>query len=178
MSIHKLTGLHKEVTLMKTKHKYEMLSIALSLLVLVAACFFPAYYTVCEGVHSSTPGYYCLIGGPVSLPFSVIFISDPNENWHLIWFANVPYALAIYYFYKRKKRALAFAALALAVGCIFETCHPVWFNGRDSLEPIVMAGKGAGYYLWLASLAILLAGIILRPLFSRSKPRRMPDNGS
>lgn len=110
---------------------------------------------------ASYPGYGALFVGP----FAVLFL-DP---WGLVWLANPAYLVAAGLLASRHPvaasvvggAALGLASIALGLG-------EIMVDEGGSTRP---ATRGAGYFVWMSAMMVLVAGALWRVWKERESSR-------
>jgi hypothetical protein len=114
-----------------------------------------AFVTECcyvVGDTRSVPGLVLLFTGWMGV------LSLSSNAGYAAWFAN-PMIVAVWFLYLGGKRlaALIFAALALGLTLTFLRVAEVPLS--DKLTPVEVIAYGTGYWLWIVSAGILVAGL-------------------
>ena len=125
--------------------------VSLSGLCYIAACCFPDYLTEGLSRENAIGGWWSLLWG-----WMAVFAGGEYGFYFLAWYANVTYVLSVICFFKnRYVRFNCLAMLTVALGGLFSFCPKIIVDEAMNMKSFVLA---EGYYLWIASFAVLWAG--------------------
>jgi hypothetical protein len=96
------------------------------------------------------------IGVPAIL--SIFLRVTPNNAGYVAWLAN-PIIVATWFLYLDGKRPAALISAVLALGLTLAFLSVAEVPLSEKLTPVEIISYGAGYWLWIASAAILVAGV-------------------
>lgn len=143
-------------------NKYRWIFILLSIGLLIASFFYPAFYIDRKDFDawSSSIGLF-FFGG-----YSIL--ADGIKEW-FIWLANPLYVTAMILFMRNKRKylSLGFSFIAVLLAWSFSQLSEILTSESGATSKIT--SLETGYYLWLISIATLFIGIIISLLvFKRS----------
>jgi hypothetical protein len=143
----------------KNAARIKKISIALSVLALLASFTQPAFYI--EGPHPDAwaPSLLLFLTGWTGI------LGGSYES--LIWYANPMYLAAIFCFIKGSKKAIFFSVAAVLVGLSFSLLPSILSDESGKRSKIT--SLEAGYWLWIISFALLLVGIIAERVIANEK---------
>lgn len=133
----------------KLLNAFEKAVIALSLIVFLLSLTQPAFYVARKDydVWANTP--FLLIFG---------WIGFLGGGWESVfWLANPAYFLAVYLYIKGNKRAVFFASAAFIIAACFSLLSDIISSESGARTRITSFEPG--YELWVASMALLAAGV-------------------
>lgn len=129
----------------------KKMAVMLSVLCYIAACCFPDYLTENLSRENAIGGWWSLLWG-----WLAVFVGGKYGFYFLAWYANVTYVLSIICFLNNKyRRFYCCAILTIALGCLFSFCPKIIVDEAMHTDDFVLA---EGYYLWIASFAVLMIG--------------------
>jgi hypothetical protein len=106
-------------------------------------------------------GYGLLIGGWLGV-----------MQGQFAWLANPVYFLALWFVYRGRWRAIALSAFAAVLA--LDTLDLYRTGTFSDSGPVPFGGVLAGYWVWLASILVVLAGAILLALLELRAPAEQP----
>lgn len=139
--------------------------ILVSIMTYAIACLLPAYTELLEpysiACYRDSSGLWCLFWGLITVaPITIYGPFNPDDNWVLIWYANVFYMIAIFRLLHNKYnnfRTLIYAFFAVSVSVIFSYVNPHYIVKDSDYE---IAYLKPGYFLWVLSFTILLGAAV------------------
>ena len=145
---------------MKKKWSVTSVFVLASIIVYILACFLPAYTELYEpykeACYRESSGFWCLFYGAFFIiPITLFGLLNPEDNWVLIWYANVFYVIAIYRLLNHYKhlKTIIYAFLAVLIGVFFSYVDTFYVVQDGTFETSCLQ---PGYFFWELSFIVVL----------------------